>query len=112
MRATAPNARIAATANNIAAMALMARSGVGLAALPIMVGDPDEDLVRLFGPIKNFITPFHIFMHEDFKHTPRIRAFFDFVIDEIPSIRPLFTGEKRRCKPVHRVPAMGRSQAR
>jgi hypothetical protein len=31
-------------------------------------------------------------MHEDMKRTPRLRAFFDFMIEELPRLRPLLSG--------------------
>jgi hypothetical protein len=36
-------------------------------------------------------------MHEDMKRTPRVRAFFDFMIEHLPRLQPLLSGkvEKR-----------------
>ncbi len=80
-------------------MVLAAKSGVGLAALPSVVGDNDRDLVRVLGPVKGLVTPFFLLAHEDLRQMPRIRAFFDFVVEELPTIRgPLFTGEAQHDK--------------
>jgi DNA-binding transcriptional LysR family regulator len=56
LKSVAPRARIAATADNISAKVLAAKSGVGLAALPSVVGDNDRDLVRVLGPVKGLVT--------------------------------------------------------
>ncbi len=34
-------------------------------------------------------------MHEDMKRTPRVRAFFDFMIEELPRLRPLLSGSSQ-----------------
>jgi hypothetical protein len=37
-------------------------------------------------------------MHRDMKLTPRVRAFFDFMIEELPRLRPLLTGKVNERK--------------
>jgi hypothetical protein len=31
-------------------------------------------------------------MHQDMKRTPRVRAFFDFIVDEIKEVRAILEG--------------------
>jgi DNA-binding transcriptional LysR family regulator len=93
LRSIAPNARIAARASNMLAMQLAVRSGAGLAPMPVLVGENDKALVRVFGPVQDIATPFFLLMHRDMKRTPRVRAFFDFVVDELPRIRPLLSAQ-------------------
>jgi DNA-binding transcriptional LysR family regulator len=92
LKSVAPNARIAARANNMLALQLAVKSGVGLAPMPVIVGEKDEALVRVFGPVREIDTPFFLLMHGDMQRTPRVRAFFDFMIDELPRLRPLLSG--------------------
>ena len=98
LKSVAPNARIAARANNMLAMQLAVKSGAGLAPMPVIVGEKDEALVRVFGPVKEITTPFFLLIHVDMKRTPRVRAFFDFMIEELPRLRPLLSGKVERRK--------------
>jgi DNA-binding transcriptional LysR family regulator len=93
LQSVAPNARIAARANNMLAMQLAVKSGAGLAPMPVIIGEKDKALVRVFGPVQDITTPFFLLMHGDMKRTPRVRAFFDFMIDELPHVRPLLSGK-------------------
>jgi len=89
----APHARIAAHCNSVSALIAAAKSGVALAALPIVLGDNENDLVRVLGPVPELATHFYLLMHQDMKETPRVRAFFDFIIDEISTVRAILAGE-------------------
>jgi DNA-binding transcriptional LysR family regulator len=104
LKSVAPNARIAARANNMLALQLAVKSGVGLAPMPVIVGEKDEALVRVFGPVREIDTPFFLLMHGDMQRTPRVRAFFDFMIGELPRLRPLLSGgvSNRKCRSVRR----------
>jgi hypothetical protein len=77
---------------------MAAKSGAGLAAIPVIVGDDESDLVQLFGPIPNLPSDIYLLMHEDMKGTPRVRAFFDFIIAELPAIRPILNAGPRAQK--------------
>ena len=46
----------------------------------ISIGDRESELVRLFDIGPELVTPFYLLMHRDLQRTPRVRAFFDFVI--------------------------------
>lgn len=92
LRSVAPNARIAARASNLPAMLLAAKSGAGLAALPVIVGEKDDALVRVLGPVQEIATPFYLLMHGDMKRTPRVRVLFDFLIEGLPQLKQLLSG--------------------
>ena len=98
LRSVAPNARIAARANNMLALQLAVKSGAGLAPMPVLVGEKDKALVRVFGPVQEITTPFFLLMHGDLRRTPRVRAFFDFVVDELPRIRILLSAKVHHQK--------------
>jgi len=91
LQSVAPNARIAARANNMLAMQLAVRSGGGLAPMPVIVGDKDKALMRVLGPVQDITTPFFLLMHRDMRRTPRVRAFFDFIVAELPRVRELLS---------------------
>ncbi len=89
----APKARIAAHCNSVTALISTVKSGIGLAALPIAAGDKESDLVRLLGPISDLTTHFYLLVHKDMKHSPRVMAFFDFVVENLREFRQLLSGK-------------------
>jgi DNA-binding transcriptional LysR family regulator len=93
LQSVAPEARVAARCNSFSALLSAAKSGVGLAALPMTIGDSDPDLVRVLGPIPGLTTNFYLLMHQDMKTTPRVRALFDFFIEQLNIVRPILGGE-------------------
>lgn len=92
-KSVAPKARIGARCNSISALIAAAKSGAGLAALPLVVGGAETDLVRVLGPLPELTTPFFLVTHRDLREAPRVRAFFDFFIENLPAIRPLLGGD-------------------
>jgi DNA-binding transcriptional LysR family regulator len=93
LQSVAPEARVVARCNSMTALRSAAKSGVGLAALPMTVGDGDPDLVRVLGPIPGLTTDFYLLMHSDMTSTPRVRALFDFFIEKLNIVRPILAGE-------------------
>jgi DNA-binding transcriptional LysR family regulator len=71
---------------------LAVKAGAGLAAMPHFQGDKESDLVRVIDDI-GLVMPYYLLMHRDMQHTPRVRAFADFVSSEIKSFRALLSGE-------------------
>jgi DNA-binding transcriptional LysR family regulator len=95
LSSVAPDARVAAFAASLPTKLLAVKSGIGLAPLPMIIGENEDGLVRLFGPIPDLTAQFYLMMHEDLKKTPRIRAFFDFVIGEVKAVRVLLDGRPK-----------------
>jgi DNA-binding transcriptional LysR family regulator len=93
LQSVAPEARVAARCNSMTALRSAVKSGVGLAALPMAVGNSDPDLVRVLGPIPGLTTNFYLLIHSEMKSTPRVRALFDFFIEELNIVRPILAGE-------------------
>lgn len=91
VKSVAPNAHVAATANSLAALLPSVRSGAGIALMPTIVGDNEKDLVRVLDLASEMATPFYLLTHQDLRRTPRIRAFFDFIIEHLDEIRPLIS---------------------
>jgi DNA-binding transcriptional LysR family regulator len=88
----APDARIAVRVNSVLGLVSAAKSGVGVAPLPIALGDADPDLVRVIGPVPALARNWLLLTHPDLRQTPRVSAFFDFIGDEIAALRPILTG--------------------
>jgi DNA-binding transcriptional LysR family regulator len=85
----APNAAITARCNHVIGMLLTVKSGVGIGPLPVQIGDMEDDLVRVFGPVTESMTSIYLLVHPDLRNVPRVRALFDFMVAEVDSFRPL-----------------------
>ena len=88
----APEATIAARNNSVLGLVYAVKSGLGLGALPTALGDAEEDLVRVLGPIPELSRSWRLLAHPDLRRTPRIAAFFDFMLAEREALKPILTG--------------------
>ena len=89
-RSVAPLATIAARSDHWQGLMLAVKAGAGLAAMPHWQGDNESELVRVIDNI-GLVMPYYLLMHRDMQHTPRVRAFADFVASEIKSFRALLS---------------------
>jgi DNA-binding transcriptional LysR family regulator len=92
LRQVAPNAKMVARNNSVLGLVYAVKSGVGIAPLPTALGDAEEDLVRVLGPIPELARIWRLLAHPDVRRTPRVSAFFDFIVEEIDTLRPILTG--------------------
>jgi DNA-binding transcriptional LysR family regulator len=92
LRSVAPKARIAARIDNLPSLLLGVKSGAGLSPLPMIIGESEGELTRMLDAIPDVVSSFYLAMHEDMKRTPRVRALFDYFVQEMKSIRPIFGG--------------------
>jgi DNA-binding transcriptional LysR family regulator len=88
----APDARIAARNNSVLGLMYAVKSGVGIGPLPTAITDGDPDLVRVLGPIPELARSWRLLTHPDLRRTPRISAFFDFIIEERDALKSILTG--------------------
>ncbi len=68
------------------------RAGLGVGPLPAPVGDADTNLVRVLGPVPELCRIWRLLTTTELRRTPRVAAFFDFVVGEIETLRPILTG--------------------
>ena len=92
LQAVAPNASVAARVNSVLGLVSVAKSGVAVVPMPIALGDAEPELVRLFEPVPELTRSWRILAHPDRRRTPAVAAFFDFISDEIPALRPILSG--------------------
>lgn len=92
LRGVAPGGRVVARNNSILGLVYSAKAGLGLAPLPTAIADAESDLECVLGPIDELTRIWRVLAAPDRRHTPRVAAFFDFVVDEIESLRPIITG--------------------
>jgi DNA-binding transcriptional LysR family regulator len=68
------------------------RAGIGLAALPCYLADPEPDLRRVLGPIPELARELWLITHEDLKRTARVRAFMEVVGEGLLARREMLEG--------------------
>jgi DNA-binding transcriptional LysR family regulator len=92
LRDVAPEAKIAARNNSVLGLMYAVKSGVGIGPLPTAVADDEPDLVRVLGPIPELARSWRLLTHPDLRRTPRVAAFFDFVVEEREALKSILTG--------------------
>jgi DNA-binding transcriptional LysR family regulator len=92
LHTVAPGAHVAARNNSVLGLLYAVKAGIGIAPLPTALGDAEEDLARVLGPIPELARSWRILAHPDLRRTPRVSAFFDFIVDEIDALKPILTG--------------------
>ena len=85
-------APIAARVTSVLGLVSVAKSGVAVVPMPIALGDAEPELVRLFELVSDLTRSWRILAHPDRRRTPAVAAFFDFIADEIATLRPVLTG--------------------
>jgi DNA-binding transcriptional LysR family regulator len=106
LTSVAPDAEVTARGTGLPAAFTAVKSGAGVGVLPVNLGDNESDLTRLYGPIPNLPSDIYLLIHEDMKSTPRVRAFFDFIIGELATVRQVL--DAGRDPESERPPAKGR----
>ncbi|MEO7151918.1 MAG: LysR family transcriptional regulator [Burkholderiaceae bacterium] len=92
LRRIAPDAVLVARSNSVLGLVYSAKAGVGVAPLPIALGDAEPDLVRVIEPVAELTRIWRMLTTPELRHTPRVAAFFDFMVGEIDALRPIITG--------------------
>lgn len=92
LQQVAPGAHVVARNNSMLGLVYSVKAGIGLAALPTALGDAEPDLVRVLGPIQELARIWRVLTTPELRHTPRVAALFDFLVDEIDALRPIITG--------------------
>jgi DNA-binding transcriptional LysR family regulator len=95
LQAVAPAAEIVSRSNTILGHLLAVKSGFGIAALPVHIGDSEPDLIRLIGPLPELMGAFWLLTHPDLRKSPKVRAFFDFLVENIRKYEDLLQGRTR-----------------
>jgi len=69
--------------DSVLAMQAAARSGVGLAALPLYLGEEDPALQRLTAPVEDLATDLWVLVHNDLRTVARIKSFTGAISDAV-----------------------------
>jgi DNA-binding transcriptional LysR family regulator len=90
-----PAARIRHRADDMLAIAAMARAGMGQVILPCYVGDSDPGLVRVVPePVDSGIMDLWVLSHPEMRRAARVRAVTEFIGDSVVADRDLFEGRR------------------
>ena len=92
LQQVAPGARRVATSGSVLGAVHFAKANLGLAALPTALGDTEPDLVRVLEPIDELTRSWRMLTTRQLRRTPRVAAFFAFVVSEAPAMRNILTG--------------------
>lgn len=92
LKEVAPNAVYAAHNTSVLGLIYAAKAGVGVAPLPMALGDKEPDLVRVLGPVPALTRPWRLLAHPDQRQTRRVTAFFDFIKGSKAALKPILTG--------------------
>lgn len=91
LRQVAPGAKIVATSGSVLGVVASAKANLGLAALPMALGDSEADLVRVLGPVPELTRSWRILTTRELRRTPRVSAFFEFMAAEVATLRPILS---------------------
>ena len=92
LAAIAPTASVAARNNSVLGVLLAVKSGVGVAPLPTTIADTEAELVQVLPPVPELARGWYLLAHPHLRHTPRVSAFFDFIVEELPTVRAILMG--------------------
>ncbi len=82
-----PDAKVSACNSSVLGLVHAVKSGIGIAPLPTVIADDEKDLVRVLGPIPELARSWRLLTHPDIRRTPRISAFFDFIIAQREALK-------------------------
>lgn len=81
-------ADIRVRSNSLTNLVSNVRAGVGLGALPCILGDGEADLVRCFPPPPELRSEMWLIVREELKAAPHVRALADFLARHVMRQRP------------------------
>ena len=92
LRKLAPDAPMAARSSSVLGLIYSVKAGIGIGPLPLSLGDAEPDLVRVLEPVAELTRIWRLLTTRELRRTPRVAAFFDFIVEEIETLRPIITG--------------------
>jgi len=87
-----PDAKIASRSNSMLGTLSAVKAGVGIAPLPTTLGDAEDALVQVLPPVAELSRSWYLLTPADLRKTPRVAAFVDQVLDDIPALRKALIG--------------------
>ncbi|MBX3578432.1 MAG: LysR family transcriptional regulator [Rhizobiaceae bacterium] len=87
-----PGARIVSRANSMLGTLSAVKAGIGVAPLPTTLGDAEDTLVQVLPPVEALTRSWYLLSHPDLRKTPRVAAFVDHVLADLPALRTALIG--------------------
>lgn len=91
--------------NSVLGIAEAIEAGIGIGHMPCLIGDARPSLVRLAPKNDDYAADLWLLTHPDLRHSPRVRAFLDFLAAEIGKHRRFIEGDGRLPVEGEAVPA-------
>ncbi|MCS0495360.1 LysR family transcriptional regulator [Ancylobacter mangrovi] len=85
--------RVGYKINSVLGLAEAVEAGIGIGHIPCLIGDSRPSLVRLGPPDDDYAADLWLLTHPDLRHSPRVRAFLDFLAGEVARHRRFIEGE-------------------
>ena len=90
--AAVPNARIVSRNNSMLGTLSAVKAGVGIAPLPTTLGDAEDALIQVLPPVEELTRNWYLLTAPDLRRTPRVAAFVDQVLEDVPALRKALIG--------------------
>lgn len=87
-----PEARIASRCSSMLGVVSSVKAGIGVAPLPTTLGDAEDILVQVLPSVPELTRAWYLLTPPDLRRTPRIAAFVDCVLDDVPALRAALVG--------------------
>lgn len=88
----APGLEVVSRSDSLTNMTAAAVAGLGLAALPCMIGDREPALQRCFPPVPGIGGDLWLVAREEAREVPHVRAFLDALVAHLAGFRPMLEG--------------------
>jgi len=92
LKVAVPSARVVNRNNSMLGTLSAVKAGIGIAPLPTTLGDAEETLVQVLPPVPELTRSWYLLSHPDLRKSPRIAAFVDHVLEDIPALRKALIG--------------------
>ncbi|MCJ2083172.1 LysR family transcriptional regulator [Methylobacterium sp. J-090] len=106
-QARAASDRIVLTLNTVLGLREAVEAGLGIGPLPRWSADGRPDLVRLSDHEPDLSTGLWLLTHPDLRHAARVRAFMNFMAEEIAILRPRIEGSLVSASPFPKAASHG-----
>ncbi len=90
-----PDVRIVSRGASMLGVLSSVRAGVGVAPLPTTLGDAEDTLLQVLPPVPELTRNWYLLTTSDLRRTPRIAAFIDAMLDDIPALKAALIGKCR-----------------
>ena len=87
-----PNSRIVNRNASMLGTLSAVKAGIGVAPLPTTLGDAEDTLVQVIPAVGELTRSWYLLTHPDLRRTPRIAAFVDHVLNDMPALRNALIG--------------------